>query len=411
MQAVAALPRSQRGTGALEVVRNLARRKLRTALTVSGIVIGVLALTTMGAMAERANSGLQGAEAFLSDHISVEDSGNQYGFNLVRTTTVKAIERVHGVAAAFPTVGLPAEWAQGGAFAAADSIVARPAAEARYLHFKLMVTQGRDLNPRHRGEVVLGAGFARELGARPGQTITLPVPPSQKVSGYRGHHFRVVGILGRTLAAPDNWAEVNLADGQMLLGESLPPAIRRSLKSSTTASGIDVFGRTGVNLDTLAATIGKKVPDVRATAPSVLVKQFQQAGVVFAVITMGSAVLALIVGGLSVINTMLMAVSERAREIGLKRAVGARTTHILREFLFEAFLIGMLGGAIGLFLGWLVTTLINTLTEPQNLSLFLVTPRLAALAIVFSMGLGSLAGLVPAWRAARLDPVRALRSS
>jgi putative ABC transport system permease protein len=105
-----------------------------------------------------------------------------------------------------------------------------------------------------------------------------------------------------------------------------------------------------------------------------------------------------------------MAVTERVREIGLKKAVGARLGHLLREFLLEAVVIGAIGGGIGVFLGWGLTSLINLATDSQNLSLFLVTGRLVVVALLFSIGLGAVAGLIPALRAARLDPVRALRS-
>ena len=136
---------------------------------------------------------------------------------------------------------------------------------------------------------------------------------------------------------------------------------------------------------------------------------FNAGGAIFTAITTGAALIALIVGGLSVINTMLMAVGERVREIGLKKAVGARMGHILREFLLEAVMIGFIGGAIGLFLGWGVTSLVN-LGNP-NLGLFLLTWRLVVLSLVFSIGLGAAAGIIPAFRAARMDPVRALRAA
>ena len=116
-------------------------------------------------------------------------------------------------------------------------------------------------------------------------------------------------------------------------------------------------------------------------------------------------------GGLSVINTMLMAVTERVREIGLKKAVGARTRHILREYLVEATVIGAIGGTIGLLLGWGITTLVNAATAAANLSLFLVSWRLVIVALLFSVGLGAVAGIIPALRASRMDPVRALRAA
>ncbi|MBM4434210.1 MAG: FtsX-like permease family protein [Chloroflexi bacterium] len=82
---------------------------------------------------------------------------------------------------------------------------------------------------------------------------------------------------------------------------------------------------------------------------------------------------------------------------------------MLGEFLLEASAKGAIGGAVGIALGWGITTAINASTSAQNLELFLVTPRLIALAVAFSVGLGALAGLIPAIRAARLDPVQALR--
>ena len=149
---------------------------------------------------------------------------------------------------------------------------------------------------------------------------------------------------------------------------------------------------------------------VKAIPPSTLVQAFQAASIVLTGVTTGSALLALIIGGLSVINTMLMAVTERVREIGLKKAVGARTRHILREFITEATIIGAIGGTIGLLVGWGLTTVINVaMTNNNQAELFLLTVRLVILAILFAVGLGALAGVIPAARAARLDPVTALR--
>ncbi len=149
---------------------------------------------------------------------------------------------------------------------------------------------------------------------------------------------------------------------------------------------------------------------MHAIPPSTLVAEFKQGSLLLTAITTGSALLALIVGGLSVVNTMLMAVTERVREIGLKKALGAHTGHILREFLLEAILFGAIGGATGLVLGWITTQAINAWTASQNLSLFLVSGRLVILAVGFSGGLGAVAGIIPAFRAARMDPVSALRA-
>ena len=103
---------------------------------------------------------------------------------------------------------------------------------------------------------------------------------------------------------------------------------------------------------------------------------------------------------------MLMSVTERVREIGLKKAVGARTRHILTEFLAEAGLMGLIGGVVGFLLGFALTALLDA--GRSSGGLFLVTPGLTALAIGFAVALGAVAGLLPAIRAARMDPVAAL---
>jgi len=119
-----------------------------------------------------------------------------------------------------------------------------------------------------------------------------------------------------------------------------------------------------------------------------------------------------VVGGLAVINTMVMSVTERTREIGIKKAVGAEDIDIILEYVTEAALIGLVGGVIGLLLGWGMANFLNkAVAEALGATeLFKVTPRLALGAVMFSFFLGAGAGLYPAWRAARLDPVLALRT-
>jgi len=125
-------------------------------------------------------------------------------------------------------------------------------------------------------------------------------------------------------------------------------------------------------------------------------------------ITTVAALLALVIGGLSVVNTMLMAVTERVREIGLKKAIGARTGNIVREFVAESTTIGVVGGVLGFAIGAGITLLLGNAAGPGGL--FLITPRLAILALGFAVVLGAVAGVLPAYRASRLDPVIALRS-
>ncbi|TMC32089.1 MAG: ABC transporter permease [Chloroflexi bacterium] len=397
----------------MEIIRNLTRRKLRNILTVSGIVIGVLALVTMGAMAEKFNALLDGGVAYFGSNIQVTAAGGSAfgGGSVLPLSTVNQVEQVNGVAAAFPEIQVEAKPGQVStvSFGLPDYITAYDPRANDYSSVKTTLAQGRDVSSS--GEVVLGSDFAHEFNKKAGDSIALPIRPSDAKADFVNHTFTVVGVLTKTQTGPDTGAFINLKDSQMLLKDSLPAAIRDRIDTSTLITGMTVYGKPGVNLDNLADTITNNISAVKATKPSTIVNSFKAGGALFTAITTGAALLALIVGGLSVINTMLMAVTERVREIGLKKAVGAKTRHILREYVLEAVLIGTIGGTIGLLLGWGITSLVNAATASSNLTLFLVSWRLVIIAILFSVGLGAAAGIIPALRASRMDPVRALRSA
>ena len=126
-------------------------------------------------------------------------------------------------------------------------------------------------------------------------------------------------------------------------------------------------------------------------------------------IIVGVGLISLVVGGLSVVNTMAMSVNERTREIGIKRAIGGRRRRIIGELVAEAGLIGFLGGLLGLALGAIAVALGNGAGEASGTVLFSLTATTAVSAVIFATALGMVAGIVPATHAARLDPVLALR--
>ncbi|MDQ6920919.1 MAG: ABC transporter permease [Candidatus Dormibacteraeota bacterium] len=399
----------------MEIIRNLARRKLRSTLTISGIVIGIFALTTMGAMAEHFNALIDGGVKYFGSSIQVGAPDGQQGA-LLPLSKVDEVKKVSGVQAAFPGYGFSAKPGAVTAvsFNIPDQIVASDPAEENYSALKTTVARGRRVEANARGDVLLGSSIANEFKKNVGDTIDLPVRPADAKPDFVNHRFTVVGILDPTRTAPDNFAYISLPDGQMLLKDSLPAAIRDRVDVSTITMSISAYSASGTSLsqlDRIADRINQQITGVKATRPSDLVNSFKSGGAVFTAITTGAAVLALVIGGLSVVNTMIMAVTERVREIGLKKAVGAHTFHVLREYLAEAVLIGFLGGAIGYLAGLGLTTLLNTLGKGSNLELFLVTPTLTILAIGFAVALGALAGVIPALRAARMDPVTALRTT
>ncbi|HVC42102.1 MAG: ABC transporter permease [Candidatus Dormibacteria bacterium] len=396
----------------MEILRNLWRRKLRTILTVSGIVMGIFALTTMGSLAEHFNVLLGGGITYYGGSIQVTDDKSNGGFGAGAMTldTLKQVQQVDGVVAAGPAVGVAAKPGSVStvSFGVPDYIMNFDPTTTAHSPFKISLARGVFPSAASRYEVTLGSTFASEFKKHVGDTIMLPIRPSDATADFVNHQFTVIGVLDQTLTAPDNGAYISLHDAQMLLGESLPAALRGTVDPYQLITSVVAYGRPGTNLDALATRITNQVPGVKATKPSDLVASFESGGAIFTFMTTAAALLALIIGGLSVVNTMIMSVSERTREIGLKKAIGAKTRNILSEFIAESTVMGLLGGVIGFLLGVLLTILLNS-GDPSG-GLFLITPRLTLIALIFAVALGAGAGVIPAMRAARMDPVTALRA-
>ena len=398
-----------------ETIRNVTRRKLRSFLTISGIVIGILALTTMGALASNFNALLDGGAKYYAGYVPVGDANSNgvTGGGVLPLSKASEIAAVPGVARVFSSITVEAK---PGALnvvnlGVPDYIMSYDPAENGYSALRVSFASGKDLDPGGTGEIVLGSSFAAEFNKKVGDTITLPVKPADATADFVQHTYTVVGIFNRTLTVPDTGAFVSLADAQELMKEQLPLALRDSYDAGKYAASFDVYGTPGTNLDQLADRINSQVSGVKAEKPSKLVAALVAGGQLFTEITMAAALLALVIGGLAVINTMIMAVTERVREIGLKKAIGATTGAVTREFLLESTFIGFAGGVIGFGLGYAVTALGNAAMPASQGAIFLVTPTLAALCIGFAVALGAIAGILPALRAARLDPVTALRSN
>lgn len=127
-------------------------------------------------------------------------------------------------------------------------------------------------------------------------------------------------------------------------------------------------------------------------------------GTVF-IVAIAVPFIALVVGAIVIMNIMLVSVTERTKEIGLRKSLGARKMDILKQFLFEAVTLATIGGAVGIFLAWVVGKVVTATFFPTYLSIFAILGALAA-----SGGMGIISGIVPAWKAARLDPIEALRA-
>jgi putative ABC transport system permease protein len=386
------------------LLRELGRRKLRTTLTVLGITIGIWALVVFSSMANKINSLVaSGSDYYVGKVVVTDGSTNGLGIGLIPVDIALGdqIRAMEGVAAVDPQVQMPfanegitgfgiPKLVQGqvaGADEGRDSLELQPAL-------------GRMLTAADEGSAVavLGSDIARELDAGVGDGVVIRDVP-----------FEVVGVLQPTLTAPDMTAFLPLAAAQGLFLATLPPTISEALDATQLASMLVVYPSDGTDPDVLADRIEAGAPQVTTVTAADFDQEVGSTTLIFNAIILGVAAISLIVGGLSVINTMAMSVSERTREIGIKRAIGGSRRRIIRELVAEAALIGLIGGLIGLALGAIVVMLANELGRSSGTILFDLTVSTAIFAVAFSTILGMVAGIVPAWGAARLDPVTALR--
>lgn len=389
-----------------ETWRNLLRRRFRTALTVLGITVGTLALTVMGSMSEKINLLVDGALRYYGTRVVVQPRAGVPG-GLIGTplsaSIADEIGAIPGVDQAFPTVYMlyqeTEEETPSTTIGFPPLVIGVDGRRFQYEgdRYPVVLSAGRFFRPGERGMAVVGVDLARFKKITLGKTLKV-----------RGRDFQAVGIMERTLSARDGIVFVPLADAQELLAASLPPPL--DANPYALATEIEVYPVDLSQADALAAEINRRIKGVHAQPPGEVQRQFRQSLVIFNVIIIGSAVIAVVVGGLSILNTMAMAVSERTREIGIKKAVGAANADILREFLQEAAVMGAVGGLLGLAAGALLVFFINRLTSSQGVVIFAVTPRLMVFVFLFATLLGAASGFFPALAAARRNPVEALRA-
>jgi putative ABC transport system permease protein len=382
------------------------------AFTVAGIAIGVAGLVALGAMSERIVRFIEGGDRFVLGQISVAGRGLGMGAGftaggLLPAASVQALAAVPGVAGVQPQVMLPLNPSVSQFMTLTQELVLGldltvPMPNRHYR--SLPVREGRFLREDDRHAAVLGAAFAASRGLGVGARLVL-----------EGEAYQVVGVLERTLTAPDRFVIVPIAEArrQWVAKDPLLRTLLASGAAPLTAAdlntGAAVGWRDGEDPDAVAWRIRQRVAGVQVQLPSELSGLLRSSTAFFSSLLAGMALLGLVIGGLSVANTVAAAVFERLRDFGVKRALGATDLALGREVLGEALAVTVSGGLVGVLLALAVGLGIDRWTGPRGQQLFLFSPRLLAGAVGFALLLGTAAALYATLRVVRLSPAEAIR--
>jgi putative ABC transport system permease protein len=412
--------------------RSLRRRKVRTALTVSGIVTGVALILVLFSLTAGASTQTNGLVRSLSPaQITVTNStrpsfpggtgaggfpggggggagfGGGFGGFFTGSETLSQsladqIGNITGVYAA--TAQLSVTGYVGGSNAFVYGI--QPSTYAEVTGGLTIVSGAMLSSSTTSFQVVLGQTLAQNLNAVVGSIVTIGQ------NSTSGETFTVAGIYSAGNAFEDRSAYIPLSSAQSISNDA------------GKVTDIYVKANSASYVSTIASEITASIPGVSAlTASSATLSASSLSGTLTTFFTV-IGLAALLAGGFGVINTMMMSATERTREIGTLRAIGARKSQVLKLFISEAFLIGLIGGGAGVLVGVVVALVLPSFTGAASSTGFggrgvgglfggalapTLTPEIILLSLCLGIAVGVLAGLYPAWRASRLDPVEALR--
>jgi putative ABC transport system permease protein len=376
------------------------------AFTIVGIAVGVAGLVALGAMAERIVRFIDGGDRFVLGQISVAGKGMGMGVGftaggLLPAAKIREIAAVPGVAGVQAQVMLPLDTSTSQFLTLTQELVLGldPSTPMPNRHYReLPVREGRHLRPGDRRVAVLGAEFAAGRGLKPGGRVVLEGAP-----------YTVVGVLDRMMTAPDRFAIVPIDDARDLWLAKDPMLARLPIPRSDLNTGAAVGWRDGEDPDQVARRIGERVADLNVTIPSELSRVLRSSTAFFSALLVGLGALGLVIGGLSLSNTVAAAVFERIRDFGIKRALGASDLQLGREILAEALAVSLAGGVGGVVVAAAIGLSVNAHVAARGQHLFVFSPRLIAGALLFALVLGAAAAAYATARVVRLSPAEAIR--
>ncbi len=400
-----------------QVASSLTANKLRTGLTMLGIIIGVAAVIAMLAIGNGAKQSIVSSIESAGTNLIFITSYSEGGARNLTPLTLADAEAIAepgaapSVAAVAPSVTASYTVTFSDQSSSASIYGVTPAYETVR---KVDVNEGIFITQEqvdNRSTVaVIGVGIADDLFNTREDLLGNKIRIDDMV-------YTVIGVLkeagGSFSGSEDNTIYIPLttAQSRLVSRSSVKNAVSTISVSAVDTESVDAAINEITAIMRARHKITGETNDFRALSQESMTEMASSITGVLTLFLGGIGGISLLVGGIGIMNIMLVSVVERTREIGLRKAVGARKRDILGQFLIESLIIGVAGGLLGILLGSVISFLIGKIAAASSTSLNpVVSFGSILLATIFSIAVGLIFGLYPANRAANLEPVEALRS-